>query len=482
MAKSLVKNSIIYVVKNIVSTLLPLISFPYVTRTLSVETIGRVSFAGSIINYFLLFAGMGVFTYAIKEGAKLRDNKEAWNLFASEVFSFHVITTVLAYALFIIMLIINQKWHFYAKEMLIISLSILWTTLGVDWVFTIYEDYLYMAVRSLAVQVISIVFLLAFVKNDTDIYSYAFYTVFTTVGSYICNFVVANRHAKIKWHVSNRTKRFIRPCLIFFLSSVATEIYTNSDVTMLGYFSTDNEVGLYMAGVKIYSIAKMVLLSIGMVSLPRLSNYAAASKVKYDKTFIEIFNVINLIALPAAAGLSIVSPEIVRVFAGSQYSQASVVLAILAFALPFCCIASYLGSCHLATFGKEKGILFATTAATIVNMVLNFLFIPKYGAKVAACTTVLAEMISAAIQFAITKRGCPVRRIYTNLAQAVLATIVMAIGCILIKNIISHDLGTILLITLIGVCVYFICLFLLKNEICISVNRNLNRKKASREK
>ena len=76
MGKSLAKNTAIYTIKTIVSLLAPIITFPYVTRVISVESIGRVNFAASIYSYFLLIAGLGIYPLAVKEGTKLKHDKE----------------------------------------------------------------------------------------------------------------------------------------------------------------------------------------------------------------------------------------------------------------------------------------------------------------------------------------------------------------------------------------------------------------------
>ena len=59
-----------------------MISFPYVSRVLHVENIGIYNFCQSVISYFSLAAGLDISTYAIREGARYRDNKEKMSAFA----------------------------------------------------------------------------------------------------------------------------------------------------------------------------------------------------------------------------------------------------------------------------------------------------------------------------------------------------------------------------------------------------------------
>ena len=95
--KSLKFNSIVNITKTVLGIIFPLITFPYASRILGATGIGRVDYANSIANYFILFASLGISTYAIREGAKVRDDKEKLNQLATEVFVINSISTVVAY-------------------------------------------------------------------------------------------------------------------------------------------------------------------------------------------------------------------------------------------------------------------------------------------------------------------------------------------------------------------------------------------------
>lgn len=72
--KSLGLNAIFNGMQNMLNLLFPLITFPYISRVLSVQGVGKYNFANSINSYFLLIASLGISTFAVREGSKLRDN------------------------------------------------------------------------------------------------------------------------------------------------------------------------------------------------------------------------------------------------------------------------------------------------------------------------------------------------------------------------------------------------------------------------
>jgi O-antigen/teichoic acid export membrane protein len=97
--KSLELNAFLNSLRSILNLLFPLITFPYVSRVLSVDGMGIYNFSNTYVNYFLLIAGLGIATYAVREGAKYRNNTEEISKFASQVFTINIYSTIIAYVL-----------------------------------------------------------------------------------------------------------------------------------------------------------------------------------------------------------------------------------------------------------------------------------------------------------------------------------------------------------------------------------------------
>ena len=87
MDATLKKNFYLNFLKTFLSVLIPFITYPYAARILLPSGIGKVDFVMSVISYFQLLASLGISTYAITEGSKLKDNKCAFEEFAMEIFN-----------------------------------------------------------------------------------------------------------------------------------------------------------------------------------------------------------------------------------------------------------------------------------------------------------------------------------------------------------------------------------------------------------
>lgn len=157
--RSLRLNALLNSLRSILNILFPIITFPYVSHVLQVRGIGIYNFSNSIVSYFLLIAGLGINTYAVREGAKLRDNQIKISRFASEVFTINIYSTIISYLLLLLCLFIFSKLHNYLSCILIFSIQIFFTTIGTEWVYQIYEDYSYITLRSILFQILSIILL-----------------------------------------------------------------------------------------------------------------------------------------------------------------------------------------------------------------------------------------------------------------------------------------------------------------------------------
>lgn len=171
--KSLKLNAFFNVIKTITSLIFPLITFPYASRILLAEGIGKVNFSFSIISYFSIIANLGIGTYGIREAAKIRENKILLSKFVYEVLIINLISTFIAYLLLMFSFFLIPKFHEYKPLLLISSSNLLLTTIGISWLYQAVEEYGYITIRTVIFQIVSIVLLFLFVKDKNDYIIYA---------------------------------------------------------------------------------------------------------------------------------------------------------------------------------------------------------------------------------------------------------------------------------------------------------------------
>ena len=390
--KSLGMNAFLNGMRSVLNLFFPLITFPYVSRVLSVSGIGIYNFSNTYINYFILIAGLGITTYAVREGAKYRDNKAEIGNFASQIFSLNMLATLVAYLLLFASLIIFKNLHNYVSCILIFSIQILFTTLGTEWVYTIYEDYAYITIRSILFKIISIILLFLLVKKPEDYLVYASITVLSAVGSNLLNFIHARNFVHIRLTVKTNWRYHLKPILIIFASAMAVTIYVSSDTTILGLLKNDYAVGIYSTSVKIYQIAEGLLSALLTVTIPRLAFLWGRRRIgEYNQVLYQVIDSLGILVLPAAVGLIMLSREVILIIASEKYLPSVNSLRIISWAIIFSIFSWIFSDCVLIPAKRENFVLRNTVITAIENIILNFILIPFLSYDGTSLSTVIAE-------------------------------------------------------------------------------------------
>lgn len=362
------------------------------------ENIGIYNFCTSVISYFALAAGLGISTYAVREGARYRNDQKQMSEFASEAFSINLISTLLSYIVLLLCVFFISRLREDAPILITLSLNIIFTTIGCEWIFTIYEDFAYITVRSIAFQALSLILMFIFVRSEQDLLPYTTITVISNSGANVINAFSRRKYCRIRFTINRNMLKRLVPVLVLFANSIATTIYVSSDTTMLGILAGNRATGLYSVAAKIYDIVKQLLAAIIIVSIPRLSAYLGENKIKeFHRTGNQILNALIVLVIPAMIGIFMLSRNIILVISGREYAEASNALRLLSIALLFSVFSWFYTSCVLIPWRRENKVLTATIVAAAANIGLNFILIPVWKQNAAAVTTVIAELISLII-------------------------------------------------------------------------------------
>lgn len=479
--KSLGVNALLNGLRSALNLIFPLITFPYVSRVLSVDGMGIYNFSNTYVNYFVLIAGLGVATYAVREGAKYRDNEEEISEFASQVFTINMISTLIAYLLLIGSLLIFSNLRNYVTCILIFSLQLVFTTIGTEWIYTIYEEYQYITIRSIIFKIISIVLLFLLVHTPNDYLWYAAITVFASVGSNVLNYIHAKSFCKIKFVKDTNWKYHLKPILVIFASAVAVTLYISSDTTILGLLKDNYAVGIYGVAVKIYTIVSGLISGLLVVTIPRLAMLIGKRRVKeYNHVLQEVINSVSILGLPATVGLVMLSKEVILIIAGKKYLDGTLSLQIITWALIFSNYSTIFNQCVLIPLKRESKTLRNTVITGLVNVGLNFIFIPLWSYNGTALSTVIAEfMVMFMNGWSARDYVGPIlksKRTFKSILDSIIGCVGIALVCVLLKlGISSLILRTVLSVGL-SVIMYGAILVFLKNEIALEyLNKIMNR-------
>lgn len=471
--KSIGTNSILYTIKGVLNIAFPLITFPYASRILGVSNLGAYSFSQSIVSYIILIATLGIPTYAIREGAGNRTHIDS---FANQIFTLSILTTLISYVILGISLLFFRQLNQYRLLIVILSIQVLFKTIGVEWLYSIFEDYLYITIRSIFVSMITLILLFLIVRTKDDVMNYACLTVVANSGANIISFFHARKYCKLKIVKKMDFHRHIKPILVLFAFTATVTIYVNTDMTILGIICGDRITGVYAVSSKIYAILKTILSASLTVTIPRLASYLGmGNNQDFFSLSVRTYRTYLTYVLPAIVGVIILRDEIVSIVAGEEYMDATGSLLVLSIAVFFAIAAGYWSQCILIPYKKEKIVLYITAIGAFINLVLNLFLIPIWEEKAAAFTTLLSEIFVcfacrhyAKEYIVIDKEGL--------LLEKVLCGCLMIVPLkILFKNIFSNQILFILMTIISSVIIYAITEICLRNDVVLKFVKDFRR-------
>lgn len=392
-------NYFMNVILTLSGFIFPIITFPYVSRVLSPVGIGKYSFASSVASYFITFSQLGIPVYGIRICSQVRDNKQKLSQTVFELYCIHFATSFLSYIIFIFAISGIPRLSADKELMLIYSIGIFFTMLGADWVYRALEKFSYITIRSIVFKFISVIAMFLLVRDSSDYIVYAVISVFAGVGSNLLNFINLKKYIKFKKLQKPSIIKHIKPILVFFSMSIATTIYTNLDSVMLGFMSNDVEVGYYSAAIKMKTILVSIVTSLGTVLLPRISYYIKKKEMERFKILIQsAIEYILIVGLSFSIYFLIFAEYAILFLSGNDFLSAVDVMRIITPTILLIGLSNLTGIQILVPLGRENAVLISEISGAIVDVLVNYMLIPQYGAAGAAVGTTIAEAVVLAVQ------------------------------------------------------------------------------------
>ena len=393
------KNAFFNIIYNVVNIVFPLITFPYVSRVLMVSGLGKVTFFSSISNYAVMLASLGIATYGTRAISRVRDNEKDLSKTAYELLIINCLATIAVVALLLISSIFISKLFAEPVLLFINCMVVFATPFGMNWLFSGLEQYGYITKRTIAIKTISLLLVFMLVKKPDDYCIYAAILSFSTVGANIINFLYARKYVSFKYVEEREYGKHIKPMLVLFASSLAVSVYINLDTIMLGFITGNEQVGLYTVAVKVKSLLLVAINAISTVLLPRLSYYLANDRWNdFQRILEKSISTIVMISAPLVLFFMIEAKNCVLFLGGTEYLDAAMCMVIVMPILLISGFSNITGNQILIPMGKENCFMKAVISGAIVDLVLNFLLMPRWGCIGAAVATIAAECTQLGIQ------------------------------------------------------------------------------------
>jgi O-antigen/teichoic acid export membrane protein len=477
MDKKLTSNYIYSVIYQTLIVITPFITVPYLTRVMGVEALSINDMTGNLTQWFVLFGIMGVNIYGNREIARVRDNKRELSRTFFEIFSMQFISMCLSTIAFFIF--INVFKSEYNNYLIVQGITLLSVSLDITWFFYGVEDFKKASIRNMAVKILNVALILILIKGPQDLMKFIFLNASLGVFGQLVMWVQLRHYIHFEKINLKGILKHVKPNISLFIPQIAISIYSLLDISMLGLLYEEKEkvVNLYKQAQNFVKMFLFFITSIGSVMLPRISNIYAKGETEAMNRFLnKTFKLALYLAIPMIVGIFGVIESFVNWFLPLDYYEVGKMMIFTSPIILFISLSNVFGTQYLVPIGNYKHYTISVVSGALVNLTLNYIFIPDYGAYGAIFGSVMAELVVTIVQWFFVRNKLKVNIHIKELSIIIFSSLCMLIPInLVISNLTNSFISSIIQIV-VGGSTYVILLYVFKAPLFMEIlNRFLKR-------
>lgn len=371
-------------------------------RYLGPSNYGIISYAASYISFFTIISALGLESIVVKE--MINNRGEEGVILGSSIFYRFIAGILSMISVCVLVYAVNPEDNILLIVTFLQSLALLFNAFQVidAWYQSLLKSKVSTIIKCISYTTISIykIFLLVTGK------SVLWFAFSTSLDSIIIAILYMIRYRKdgiktlkVKRSVGNR---LLRQSYHLIISYLMASIYNQIDKIMIGKMIGQIDVGFYAAASTIARMWMFIPQAFTNSAQPLIMDLKNNNKEVYEKRIKQLTCLIFWIGMLFALIITIASKFIINVLYGEAYYSARTPLMISIWSMAFSSM-SYPRSVWMISENKQSYVKKIMMWGVIVNLVLNFLWIPKYGINGAATATLITEIICCLIAPAMYK-------------------------------------------------------------------------------
>ena len=351
----------------------------YVARVLGPETFGKLGFAQAFVSYFGLIVNLGLDIHGTREIAK--DKSRAKEML-SNIITMKLFLFCLAYLVLYFTVSFLPKDDYTKRVVLFYGLTLIISIFTIEWLFRGFENFKLIALGRILRSIVYAILVFAFIKYSDQLVELIGFQIISGLLGLVVLWFFAWKFLSLKEVAFRKWRQLAKTGVILASSFFMISIYYNLDKVMIGLWYPDRYVGWYDAAYKVVMVSLILSGIIWNVFLPKIATFEKSLflylKIMVSVGFLFLFVILTFNKL------------IVTSLFGTNYLPAIKALTILAFNV----FLVYVNIAFVSPImlWNEKKYFLAIGAGGIINVIFNFLLIPKYNIIGASIATVLAEV------------------------------------------------------------------------------------------
>lgn len=476
-------NIILNLIYQIFLILTPLLTAPYIARTLGASGVGIYSYSNSLVTYFTVFAALGTVSYGTREIARSRENKDEYSKKFWEIELITIATSVFALVGWLVLALLYKEYKIY---LLILSFQIAAICLDISWLYAGLEKFKYTISINSLTKIIGIVLIFLFVKSSDDVALYVLIMASTHFAGNASMWLFLPKVIAKQKISFDSMKQHFKGTMVFFIPSIAVTLYAIIDKTLIGLLITGTttqvidgtevvvknsnvENGYYEQATSIITMIKTVcFVAINAVLSSRVSFlFKKGETAIIQSTVKRAMNFTLFLSVGACFGIIAISRVFVPLFFGPGYEKTAILIVVLAPIVPILCVSSVLGTLYYTPAGKRKQTSYYVIIGMIINLVVSIPLVLLLKSVGAAIASLFAELIITILYFLHCNRIIGFRWFTKILVFKLLSGIIMGVSIyFLIGQLVKYlnEFYSVVISVAIGIIIYVLLLIIFRDD------------------
>lgn len=394
--KSIVESFFSLSILNALNIVLPLITLPYILRTVGMKNYGIYSYVYVLIQYLLLLNAYGFNYSATKQIAQNRDNFSYINkVYNSVIFCRFLLLFFGVAVFFLVSPFILKSREYYI--MFIMGLGvIIGDIFSSVWLFQGLEKMRFITFVNLISKLTFTVLIFIIIRTKDD---FIYIILLNSLGFIITgllSYFIAFRKFKIRLALPNWSDISfqLKDGAALFGSTIGINLYRNANIFILNFFVSEAGVGLYATAEKIIKALQMVTVPITQALFPHLGHKFRMKPIKENvKSLFVISKWFGIFLLFLSIATFIFAPILVRILSGQEHIEAIQLVRIMSGIILLGGLNYLFGMVGLVNLNKQKSFFLGVMISGVISILFLILLVPTLGIISAGWSMLLSEIL-----------------------------------------------------------------------------------------
>lgn len=470
----IVKNYIYNSIYQIIAIIIPIITSPYLTRVLGAGNLGVEGYVTSVCQIFYTIGMIGLTNYATREIAYVRNDhyqrsKIFWEMIFSRITVFSL--TLVVYLL----TVANSPYRIY------FLINIIWLFamfFDVSWFFAGMEIFGITVARNLVVRIVTIISIFVFVKDENDLFIYILLCAVSQLIGTISIVPQLKRYISFIGFKNLKILKHFVPSLRVFFPQLASMLYLQMDKVMIEKLADAESVAYYNQAEKLIKAPLALITAASTVMMPRIANEFIQKNMEKVKAYLDnSLKFLMMMAFPVAFGMAGIANELIPWFLGEDFQPAALAMVVLSPIIVAIAGTSLSADQYFLPTNQTRILAISYTISALINLVVNFILIPKYSFVGAAIGTIAAEYSVFIIQYYVLNKQLKIIKPLLGCLKYGVFSVIMYIIITLLGQCLGAHWTTTILQIAVGVGVYVLLLLISRDKFFLYYTKKFLKRK-----